>query len=323
MIFLEVIDPKSTILQDKNIMFQHYPLLETVPITEFTSVKVTDDFNPMYDIEKTTKEDSAIYCQSLFEKIFSLEYSKIPDFIDHHCKIANNPTKWLNMLEELILVNSMIFQNNNNGGQLIKIQASIEVKRYRMNLESPHEIKDQPKPDRKFINAESNDRYFSFEELKDKLHKLSVFEEKLALLTNEKYDYLQAVITFENKELPKFDKQCNIEMKRLKEVKALDQELSKTVKSRLPNRKPGDKIKMNCNINQLVQVFYDLSREQKIEGKPILEGSTGDFAALISNNFVDKDGHEFSATTVETIFRPSRGDKRPKTHNRISVGKLL
>lgn len=304
-------------------MSQHYPILEIAPFTEFTSLSAAEVSNPMYDVEITAEEDCSIYCQNLFNKICSIEYSKIPDFIDHHCKIANDSTQWLNNLEELVLANNTIFQNNKRGGQLIKIQASIEVKRYRMNLETPLEIKDQPKPDRKFINAESNERYFSFEELKDKLQKLSVFEEKMALLTNEKCDYQQSAIIFVNKELPKFDKQCNIEMKRLKEVKALEQELSKTVKSRLPNRKSGDKIKMNCNINQFTHIFYQLNREQQIEGKPVLEGGTGDFATLISNNFVDKDGHEISPSTVETIFRPSRGDKRPKSHNCIDVEKLL
>lgn len=133
----------------------------------------------------------------------------------------------------------------------------------------------------------------------------------------------RAAIIFLNKELPKFDKLCNIEMKRLKEVKKLDDEMSKSVKNSFPRKERGDKIKMNCNINQFAHIFYQLNREKQKEGKPILEGKTGDFAALISNNFVDKDGYKISRATVETIFRPSRGDKRLKTHNRIDIEKLF
>lgn len=33
-------------------MISHYPLLETAPFMEFTSVKVTDAFNHLFDIEK-------------------------------------------------------------------------------------------------------------------------------------------------------------------------------------------------------------------------------------------------------------------------------
>jgi hypothetical protein len=36
-------------------MISHYPLLETAPFMEFTSVKVTDAFNHLFDIEKKEK----------------------------------------------------------------------------------------------------------------------------------------------------------------------------------------------------------------------------------------------------------------------------
>ena len=51
-------------------MTSHYPLLETVPFVEFTSVKVTDAFNHLFDIEKNTEENLQSYCQSLINKIF-------------------------------------------------------------------------------------------------------------------------------------------------------------------------------------------------------------------------------------------------------------
>ena len=51
-------------------MISHYPLLETVPFMEFTSVKVTDAFNHLFDIEKKTEENLQSYFQALIIKIF-------------------------------------------------------------------------------------------------------------------------------------------------------------------------------------------------------------------------------------------------------------
>ena len=55
-------------------MISHYPLLETAPFMEFTSVKVTDAFNHLLDIEKKTEENLQSYCQTLINKIFQLHY---------------------------------------------------------------------------------------------------------------------------------------------------------------------------------------------------------------------------------------------------------
>lgn len=44
-------------------MVPHYPLLETAPFMEFTSVKITDDFNPLFDVEKNEEENLQSYCQ--------------------------------------------------------------------------------------------------------------------------------------------------------------------------------------------------------------------------------------------------------------------
>jgi hypothetical protein len=54
-----------------------------------------------------------------------------------------------------------------------------------------------------------------------------------------------------------------------------------------------------------------------------MDANTNDFVALICNNFVDKDGHEISAATVETILRPSKYDKRPKSHKRVDIDRLI
>lgn len=303
-------------------MISHYPLLETAPFMEFTSVKVTDAFNHLLDIEKKTEENLQSYCQALINKIFQLHYSQIQNFINHHCNIAKNPIEWLNKFEKLIIVNEKLFQKGSNESRHIKFQTCIELKRLKLRCDETQESPNRL--NKKQINAESEDRYFSFKELREKLNQLEVFEEKIILLTNEKYNYQQSNIDFVNKNLPDFDKQCDKEIEHLFEMKKLQEQLKTVVTSTISqNVISGNQIRVYCNMNQLVDVFFQLNRDLFIEGKPFLDANTNDFVALICNNFVDKDGHEISSATFETILRPSKYDKRPKSHKRIDVNKLI
>ena len=304
-------------------MISHYPLLETAPFMEFTSVNVTDAFNHLFDIEKNTEENFQSYCQALINKIFQLHYSQIQNFINHHCSIAKDSMEWLNKFEKLIVVNEKLFHKGNNESRHIKFQTCIELKRLNLNCEESQES--PTRLNKKQINAESEERYFSFKEVKEELDRIIIFEEKIVYLTNQKFDYQQSVIDFVNKNLPPFDEQCTNEIERLIEVRKLEEQLTKK-KTNYLNKSTAtleNKIKINSNLNQLVDVFFQLNRELFIEGKPFLDAGTNDFVALICNNFVDKDGHEISAATVETILRPSKYDKRPKSHKRVDIDRLI
>ena len=178
-------------------MTSHYPLLKTAPFIEFTSVKVTDTFNHLFDIEKITEENLQSYCQALINKIFQLHYSQIQNFIKHHCSIAKNPIDWLNKFEKLIVVNEKLFHKGNNESRHIKFQTCIELKR--LNLICDETQESPPRLNKKQINAESEERYFSFKEVKEELDRIPIFEEKIVYLTNQKFDYQQSVIDFVNK----------------------------------------------------------------------------------------------------------------------------
>ena len=229
--------------------------------------------------------------------------------------------QWLNNFERLISVNENLFQNNNNESKLTKFQTCIELKKLKLKCDEMH--KSPWKLDKTHINAESEDRYFSFRDVKEKLNSIKIFEEKIVYLTHQKYDYQQSVIDFVNKNLPSFDEQCNNEIARLIEVKKIEEQIIKNSTSHQRKRNSGNKIIINSNINQLVDVFFQLNRELYIEGKPFLDANSSDFVALICNNFVDKDGYEISQSTVETILRPSKYDKRPKSHKRVDIDKLI
>ena len=182
------------------------------------------------------------------DKIFKLQYSEISNFIRHHCSIAKNPIVWLNHFEVLILENENLFKNDGNEIRLIKFQTCIEVKKYELNSEKSRQS--LPRPNIKEINAESQERYFSFREVKEQLEKINSFEEKIVFLTHQKYDYQQSVIDFVNPNLPKFNKQCDKEIKRLKEINEL--ELSSHKVGTKVSSASLNKIKINSNINQFV-----------------------------------------------------------------------
>ena len=302
-------------------MISHYPLLETAPFMEFTSVKVTDAFNHLFDIEKNTEENLQSYCQSLINKIFQLHYSQIQNFINHHCSIAKNPIDWLNTFEKLIVVNEKLFQKGSNESRHIKFQTCIELKRLKLRCDETQESPNRL--NKKQINAESEERYFSFKEVKEELDRIIIFEEKIVYLTNQKFDYQQSVIDFVNKNLPPFDEQCTNEIERLIEVRKLEEQLTKKKTNYIQRPTLENKIKINSNLNQIVDVFFQLNRELFIEGKPFLDANTNDFVALICNNFVDKEGRKISPDTVRTILTPSKSDKRPKAHKRIDLDKML
>lgn len=65
------------------------------------------------------------------------------------------------------------------------------------------------------------------------------------------------------------------------------------------------KLRFNCNVNQFVDVFYQLTRELLIEDKPFIEGNINDVVAMIVSSYVDKEGKEISALSVKTILKPS------------------
>jgi len=84
-----------------------------------------------------------------------------------------------------------------------------------------------------------------------------------------------------------------------------------------------NKLQFNGNVNQLVDIFYQLNRELFINGKNYLDGNVNEISKMIVYSFVDKDGNKVSIETVKTILTPSREEKRPNNAKRIDVDKLL
>ena len=302
-------------------MSNRYLLLETSPFSEFSSTIKNKNFDDNFDIDIELTPDLHSYCQQLVYKTFAITHSQIPDFINHHCSLAKNPLHWLNKYEKLIHVNEELFHGARNESRMVKLYTCIEFKRKEF---SPDGTKKSPdRPSEKQINAVSEDRYFCFKETKKKAELMSDDKEKIYYLTSEIFEYRGADIDMRNDKLLSFDTECEKLITKIQTLSKLRNEMEGEKLKLKDSLSNYSKIKINCQINQFIDIFYQLNRELFWEGKNLIEGSINDIAIIISNSFVDKDGNEISPETVKTIFRPSKQDKRPKPHKRIDIDKLL
>lgn len=298
------------------------PTIQTVvQFPEQTAVPKEQSENALFDILQENVKDNDTYCQELINKILKLPYAKLPDFFSHHCDFATNPIKWLNKFEKLISENEEIFVSTTKRGRMIKCYTIIESKRKELEILRNRHTK--IKPPMQYINAECEERYFSFREVKSKVNGMADYTDKIMFLTNEKFDYEQASIDFINPKLPDYSDQCQKEIDQIQHLIRLTDEFSKQQIKKNINGIPFNKLKINCNINQLVDIFYQLHRELFTDGKPIIDGNVNDIIAVLVNSFVDKDGRDLSPDTIATMIKPSKTDKRPKPHKRIDIDKML
>lgn len=302
-------------------MPNRYKINSPVHFPEQTTVLKEQSDNAMFDILQEEIIDNTAYCQALISKVFQLPYAKLPDFFSHHCVFVADPIKWLNKFEKLISDNEALFSSSANQGRMMKCYTIIESKR--KEIEQTGYKHTAAKLPMQYVNAECEERYFSFKETKNRVDELQDYTQKIMFLTKEKFDYEQASIDFINPKLPDYSNQCQKEIDQIQHLNRLTNEFSVEQMNKNKNGIPFNKLKINCNINQLVDIFYQLHRELFNDGKPIIDGSINDIVAVIVNCFVDKDGKELSPETVKTMLTPSKTDKRPKPHKRIDIDKML
>ncbi len=291
------------------------------PFTEFSAVQSVQSENPLLDIVIDDKIDLDNYCFALLSKILELRQSLFPEFIDYQLSIINEKLKWLNKLEKLLASNEDIFIQNTALSRYNKLYNLIQQKRIELQSTSVKETK--IKTPKKYINADCEERYYSFYELKKQLISIENIDEKILLLTRELFEFESANIEFINNKLEKFDIQCRKEIEHIYALQKLETKIDLSKKELCTCSIPYSKIKINCNINQFVDVFYQMYRELFVDGKNYIDGSVNDLATVLVNSFVDKDGRDLSPDTIKTILTPSKSDKRPKPHNRIDLDKIL
>ena len=295
--------------------------VKSVPFAELMVVSSEKSTNKNLDviIEEPITPDE--YCNVLINKLLKLPQTQFLNLINHQLEQVKSPLDWLDSFDLLIAENEKLFVENSLMFKYNKLCNIIEKRRDILQCPAVKPIK--PTIAKKYINAESEERYFSFYEIKKQLNTLEDNNEKILLLTKEKHEYKQANIEFLNQKLPIFDKQCSKEIEQIYEMQSIQSSIDKLKPATTINPSTLTKLQFNCNVNQFVDIFYQLTREIIIDGKPIIEGNINDVAAIIVNSFVDKDGKEISTQSVKTILQPSREDKRPNSHKKIDVNKFL
>lgn len=295
---------------------ERYLLKETAPFVQFSSVKVTDDFNTFFDIEKTPKQSVEDYCQQLLNRSFAITHSQIPEFICHHCNLVKEPLPWLNKFEKLLSLNDELFYTVRNNTRLMKFYTCIEFKR--KNLKKELEKRNTKKPQRKYLNAESEKRYFSFMETREKVELLENNKEKVYLLTSEIYEYRSEDIIMKNLKLPEFDLECEKLIVKIQTLSKLRAEIEESRNIQKVKFFEKDKIVLNGPQNILTNAFKQMMTSVKPNGKPYIQKRIKDVATFIHENFVDENGNPLSMETLQTYLSPGRNDKDPNSDLQVN-----
>ena len=295
--------------------------MQTAPFVELLAVPAALAKNPLFDIIVEDKINIQNYCNALIAKILELKQSQFPAFIDYQFNQVKNPEIWICKLEKLLANNEAFFSSKTAMSRYNKLYFLIEKKR--TELQSLRVKEPVAKTPKKFINAESEDRYFSFYEIKKQLEKINDDNQKILLLTKEMFEYQQANIEFINQKTPFYDAQCTKEIENIYALQKIQTAIKEAQNHNAGIQMPFKKMQINCNLNQFIDIHYQFLRELFVDGKSILDGSVNDMVAIIVNSYLDKDGKDISPETVKTIPTPSRTEKRPKPHKRIDIDKML
>ena len=256
------------------------------------------------------------YCKCLLHKLFTLNKSKIKPFIHYQCSKLNDPIVWLNKLEKLIDLNQEFFTTKTQAKSFEKALMIIEVMRDAIE------------------QKQTTSTQFNFNELKNKIKEYSNYDDKLSCLMEARTEYLQnKPKVIDVNEIP-FDEKINLELDLVKSQQKLSkkrnaiysQEVnspkSPTENTKSPTeicRTPVGLFQFNCQTNVFVDVFFQLTKEITVDGKPLINIGSNDLAQFITNNFIDKNGNALSLNTVKTILNISRPEKRPSAEKRINL----
>ena len=293
--------------------------VKTTPFPEFVTLKSTDASNLLFDIIIDEEITLQKYCNALIQKVFELPQSKFDLFIDYQKEQIKDELKWINKFEKLLTINEDLFMDKKAFCRYNKMFLYIDKKRDELqSISKSRNTKTTPK---RLINAEAEDRYFSFHEVKDHIEKINDFNEKLIYLTEEIFEYKQAEIISKNSKLMDYDHQCNQLIEKLQTIRKMKTDFEKEKEQNLTNPGPtlNNKITLQINgpLNILTNAFKQMMVNIKPNGKPYLQYKIKDIAQFICDNFVDENGQPISQATIQTYLSPNRTDKDPNNDMKV------
>jgi hypothetical protein len=293
--------------------------MQTAEFVELLAVPAALAKNPLFDIIVEDKINIQNYCNALIAKILELKQSQFPAFIDYQFNQVKNPEIWICKLEKLLANNEAFFSSKTALSRYNKLYILIEKKR--TELQSLRVIDTKPKATKRQINADTDDRYFSFFEAKSYINSLDNFNDKIIYLMDEIFEYNQADIVSLNNKLQPYDKQCNQLIEQLQIMRKVKNDFDKEnqEKQAIENSSniPFQKIRLNGPTNIITNAFKQMMVDVKPNGKPYIQGKIKDVSQIICLIFDDEKGEPLSQATVQTYLSPNRTDKDP--NNDIKV----
>lgn len=275
----------------------------TAPFPELTAMSNASGDNLKFEIIIQDQPTIQEYCEKLLDKLFQLRPSEIRKFIDYQCNKVKDSKTWLNKCEKLIASNENLFFKPDAMSRFTKLFNVISEKRRDLENATVKTAKD--KALKQYINAETDERYFSFYETKAKVETMDRFEDKILFLTAEIFEYKEADLLLKNTKLHDYDEQCKKMIERIQTMRQMTAELEKS------NQGNVQKIRLNGPTNILANAFKQMMTTIKPNGEPYLDYKTKEIASFICNSFADEEGQQLSIETVKTYLSPTRLDKDP------------
>jgi hypothetical protein len=295
--------------------------MQTAPFVELLAVPAALAKNPLFDIIVEDKITIQNYCNALIAKILELKQSQFPAFIDYQFNQVKNPGVWICKLEKLLANNEAFFSSKTAMSRYNKLYFLIEKKR--TELQDLRVVGTKAKTPKRLINANSDDRYFSYFEVKNHIETLTDFTEKLIYLTQEAFAYKQADKFSINTTLQAYDEQCNHQIEHLQTLRKMRSEYDKEQQEKLNNAKLAKalslKILLNGPINILTDAYKQMMNDIKPNGKPYIAYKIKEIAKFICDNYLDENGNELSMLTIQTYLSPTRTDKNPNNDWKIKL----
>lgn len=254
------------------------------------------------------KEDLKRYCKYLLLNINRMEIEDTEDFINKLLIQVVRPISWLNNVEKLVNLNLLLLQEKANALFLSTFHIFIDEKRKELEYALVHTDG---------MNIRRSNGSYSFKKLKYHLNKIDCFCEQIHFLTKCKIEYLQFKPRYIALGTTPFDEKIDLEIQRI----TTEDEFHKAKKayqnqSSIPSIQ---KIKVNSQINQFADIFYQMINEYKINDQPLIETSNANIAKLIAHFFTDANGVNIEQSTIETYLQKNKPEKRPKEYNRIRL----
>lgn len=285
-----------------------YDIVNTSPFIEHPIVDIAQFDAHEFDITIFEEEQPSnflnggifqkeLYCKCLLHKLFTLTKSKIKPFIKYQCDQMKEPIVWLNKLEKLIDLNRELYDEKDQVVRFEKALMVVELLREAIENE-----------------AQLPQNVFDLNKVKSKLKEYNSYEEKLSYLCEMETEYKQLRPPVLNPHAVPFDEQINLEIEKLTKQETLKEKARAKgiVTTTTTNIKPL--IKLKCNLNYYVDVFYQLSQE-----KQQLDCTLKDLAAYIASGVIDKEGNPVSVDSVYSMLKPSNFEKRPKGNSRFKL----